>query len=115
MADYSGALKKFRDSGYPNDASGASGPDAQSASTGVRTIKLTDEEVKELSAYSTGPGEEQVCEVSGKLDGNVLRVISVGSPDSGADPMDVNADAEKVMSGFRPGPMMQSQTIPSPS
>lgn len=112
MADYSGALKKFRDSGYPKDTQG---PDAQAQTPGVRTIKLTDEEVKELSAYATGPGEEQVCEVSGTLDGNTLRVISVGSPDSGADPMDANADAEQVMSKFRQGPITQSQTIPSPS
>ena len=115
MPDYSGALKKFRDSGYPKNGDDEGGDDQPSESSGVRTIKLTDDEVKELSSYQKGPGEEQVCEVSGKLEGNVLRVLSVRSP--GGEGPDVNADAEEMMSQFRNGqpPMTQSQTLPSPS
>lgn len=112
MPDYSGALKKFRDSGYPKDDGD---DDEKPESLGVRTIKLTDEEAKELSQYGQ-PGEEVECTVMGKVEGNTLRVMSVRSPSAEGDGNpDVNADAEAVMSRFRPGPMMQSQTIPSPS
>lgn len=113
MADYSGALKKFREDGYPKDK-GEGAPE----SSGVRTLKLTDDESKELAPYQEkfGPGEEMVIEATGKLEGNTFRVVSVRYAQGGEDgSMDANADAEEVMAKFRPGPMMQSQTIPSPS
>jgi len=115
MADYSGALKKFRDSEpvpeggpSPDEAAAGAAPDS------VRTLKLTDDEVKDLESYAGQPGSEQTCTVTGKLEGNTLRVMSV----SGAGQMgpDMNADAEEAMSKYNsPGPMMQSQTVPSPS
>lgn len=112
MADYSGALKKFRDSGYSKDTSddAASGSEPDS----VRNLKLTDDEAKELQSYQKVPGEEQTCQVTGKLEGNTLRVMSV----TGAGMMgpDMDADAEEAMSKYNsPGPMVQSQTVPSPS
>lgn len=116
MADYSGALKKFRDSGYPDKAPALSGDNAAkgAAPESVRTIKLTDEEAQELQSYQAAPGEEQTCQVTGKLEGTTLRVTSV----TGSGPMEpnMNADAEEAMSQYNsPGPMVQSQTVPSPS
>ncbi len=76
MADYSGALKKFRESGYPEDDSE---DDEKSESSGVRTFKLTEEEAKELQPYQEkfGPGEEMVVEATGKLEGTTFRISSV--------------------------------------
>lgn len=85
---------------------------SEPVSSGVRTIKLTDDEAKELSQYGQ-PGEEVECTVMGKVDGTTLRVMSVGSGND--ENPDANADAEAVMSKFRNGPPVQSQTIPSPS
>lgn len=114
MADYSGTLKKFRESGYPKDAGQADENPSDPASSGIRTIKLTDDEAKELG-QSGQPGDEVECTVSGKIEGNTLRVMSVSSPGADDQNPDANADAEAVMSKFRQGPMVQSQTIPSPS
>jgi hypothetical protein len=106
MADYSGALKKFRDGGYPESKDEK--PDDQEQ--GVRVIKLTDDEAKELQSYKEGDGMEQTCEVTGKLEGNTLRVMSVRR--SGGMEPNMDADAAEAMG--KP-PMMQSQTLPSPS
>lgn len=113
MADYSGALKKFRDSGYPKEPDK---PEEDEKSSGVRTIKLSDEEAKELTPYQEkfGPGEEMVIEATGKLEGDVFRVMSVKYAEGKGGGMNMNADAESVMNQMRP-PMMQNQTIPSPS
>lgn len=121
MADYSGALKKFRDGGYPKDK--GTGPDltgdnaaAGAAPESVRTLKLTDDEAKELQSYQAAPGEEQTCQITGKLEGNTFRVMSVSGSGEMGEP-NVNADAEEMMNQFRGGqvPMVQSQTLPSPS
>lgn len=122
MADYSGALKKFRDSGYPKDKetdltgdNAASG--AGDAADTVRNLKLTDDEAKELQSYQSAPGEEQTCQVTGKLEGNTLRVMSVSGSGEMGGGQDVNADAEEMMNQFRgaQAPMVQQQTVPSPS
>lgn len=114
MADYSGALKKFREDGYPKDKG-----DEKPESSGVRTLKLTDEEAKSLEPYQEkfGPGQEMVIEATGKLEGTTFRVMSIQYAEGkgGEGQMDMNADAEEMMSKFRQGPMMQSQTVPSPS
>jgi hypothetical protein len=96
MPDYSGTLKKFRDSGYPKDKSDSD------KETSVRVIKLTDDEAKELESYSQGAGSEQVCEVSGKLEGNTFRVMSV----SGSGDPDMNVGPQEAMAGGAP-PMMR--------
>lgn len=115
MPGFSGALKKFRDEGYPKERS--SGPDEKSETPGVRVLKLTDDEAKELASYSEGDGIEQTCEVTGKLEGNTLRVMSVRSPGADAEGPDLDADAEEAMmkSGMGAPPIVQSQTLPSPS
>lgn len=98
MPDYSGTLKKFRESGYPKESDKPSEPQEQS---GVRSIKLSDEEAKELASYSQDPGQEAQCLVTGKIEGNTLRVMSVKSAGGGGP--DVHADAEEMMSQFRQG------------
>lgn len=119
MADYSGALKKFRDEGYPKDkGTDLTGDNAASGAEpdSVRTLKLTDDEAKELQSYAGAPGEEQTCQITGKLEGNTLRVMSVTGSGMMGEP-NVNADAEEMMNQFRgsQAPMVQSQTVPSPS
>lgn len=115
MPDYSEALKKFRESGYPKDK----GDGGEESSSGVRTIKLTDDEKKSLEPYQQkfGLGEEMVLEVTGRLEDHGFRISSVKYAEGGESEgsMDVNADAEEMMSKYRQGPMMQTQTIPSPS
>jgi hypothetical protein len=118
MPDYSGALKKFRDSGYPKPKAGDEGDqgDAPSADAtaapSVRVIKLTDDEAKELQSYQDSPGAEQVCQVTGKLDGTTFRVMSVSALDAEMEPdMDVSPDE----AGLGDAQMVQSQTMPSPS
>jgi hypothetical protein len=115
MPDYSGALKKFRDSGYSK--TGPEEPEeGKEESSGVRTLKLTDEESKELTPYQEkfGPGQEIVIEATGKLEGNVFRVMSVKYAEGGAP--EGNADAEELMSKYRDEvPTMRMQTSPSPS
>ncbi len=110
MADYSGALKKFRETGYTK--TGGEAPD-KDEDTSVRTIKLTDEEAKELAGAE--PGMEMTCEVTGKLEDNVLRVMTVKK--SGGGGPDVESDAAEMMSKFRDSqaPVTQPQTMPSPS
>jgi hypothetical protein len=111
--DVSGALKSFRDGGY-------GGKDASSEpkeAAGPRTITLTDDEAKELAGYSGGEGAEQECLVTGRLSGSELTVTSVKSSGGGQDDM-----AKEVMDRMggagrlgSPAPMMQNQTMPSPS
>lgn len=93
------SLKKFRDAGYSGRSEPDDGDDEKEESSGVRTIKLTDDEAKELASYGK-PGEEAVCEVSGKIEGNTLRVMSVRAS-GGGRPMDENADAEALMAQMR--------------
>lgn len=115
MADYSGALKKFRDDGYPKakgDGSGSSdAPPETAGPEPVRTIKLMDDEVKALSEGGVDPGSEVTCQITGKLEGNTLRVMSVESTGIQGPDMGVNPDE----AGLGQPPMMQSQTVPSPS
>lgn len=110
MADYSGALKKFRDEGYPkvkgDEPPQTAGPEP------VRTIKLTDDEVKALAGDGLEPGAELTCQITGKLEGSTFRVMSVES--TGIEGPNMDADAAEAM-GKMPPPMVQSQTVPSPS
>ena len=109
MPDYAGTLKKFRESGYPEDE------EEKPESSGVRNIKLTDDEAKDLQPYQK-VGKEIVIEATGELEGTTFRITGGVKYASGAGgEQDVNADAEEVMSKFRPSPMTQSKTIPSPS
>lgn len=104
MPDYSGTLKKFRDEGYPPAKGDDSVPAETAGSDPIRTIKLTDDEVKACSGGDdTQPGAEQTYEVVGKLEGNTLRVMSVSGSQMEGPNMD--ADAAEAM----------RQTMPSPS
>ena len=109
--DVSGALKSFRDGGY----GGKDQASEPKESAGPRTITLTDDEAKELSGYSQAEGSEQECLVTGRLVGSEFTVTSVKSSGGGQDDM-----AKEVMDrmgggGASPVPMMQNQTMPSPS
>lgn len=112
----SGVLKNFRQSGYgggdaPADDSGASSP-------GPRSIKLTGEELKDLQGYGE-PGQEQECLVTGRVGENgeftVTSVRSTGGDDGPAGPGDENDMASQVMGMMGKAPMVQNQTMPSPS
>lgn len=111
MADYSGTLKKFRDEGYPKAKGETDTPPETAGTDSVRTIKLTDDEMKDLSQYNQDPGSEVTCQVTGKLEGNTLRVMSVTN--TGIEGPDMDVDPEEA--GLGQPPMMQSQTVPSPS
>ena len=101
----SDVLKNFRQSGYSKEKE-------SDEHASPRVIKLTDDEIKEVSQYSGGePGGEVKCEVSGRLekDGH-FHVMSVHTSGGG---MDDEKDMAAEVAG-RP-PMMQNQTLPSPS
>ncbi len=114
MPGYSEALQKFRSGGYPE--SNEDKDNESEGPGGVRVIKLSEEEAKELQPYQEkfGPGEEMVIEATGKLEGTSFRVMSVKYAQGGGAP-DENKDAEEMMNKFRAtqGPMMPSQTVPS--
>jgi hypothetical protein len=115
MVDYSGALKKIRDEGYPKAQGNAPTEQPEAATPTARIIKLTDDEAKELQSYSEGEGTEQTCEVTGILDGNKLKVTSVRSPEGMEPDMDDMAEEAMGKSGIGATPMVQNQTLPSPS
>lgn len=105
-------LKNFRNKDY---GSGSSKSD-KNDSGGPRIIKLTDDEMKELQSYQKGPGEEQQCLVTGRLgDSGDFSVTSVHSPNGESTMPDQDQMAQEVMGKMGQPPMMQSQTIPSPS
>lgn len=104
----SDALKSFRKGEYGDKEQPESGGDEPSS---PRVIHLTDDEKKAFEGSSVSPGQEVVCEVSGKLEGDHLHVMSVRASGGGQD---VNADAEAVMSKMR-GPITPMQVQPSPS
>lgn len=108
----SDVLKNFRQGDYGKKDI----PEEKESSDGPRMIKLTDEEVKELQGYQKAPGEEQQCLVSGRLgeDGK-FSVVSVHSPEGGPGPNEEKEMAEKMMGPMGGPPMMQQQTMPSPS
>lgn len=103
-------LKSFRKGDYGEKDDG----NDEEGSSSHRMITLTGEEAKELEPYQEkfGPGQEMVIEATGKLEGDHFHIMSVKyAKDSG---MDVNADAEAVMSKMR-GPITPMQVQPSPS
>lgn len=109
----SDVLKNMRDSGY-GDKPGAKPADDSSESSPAmsRVIKLTDDEMKSLEGSAGAPGEEMTLTVTGKLeeDGS-FSVMNVGAEGGGPD------DAAKQVADGVLGvpPMMQNQTMPSPS
>lgn len=105
---FSDVLQSFRKSGYGPDKS-----EKKDESGGPRLIKLTDEEVKDLQSYQNGSGEEQTCEVTGRLGSNgEFSVISVRNPGGGSGMGNEDEMAAAVMGK---SPVMQNQTMPSPS
>jgi hypothetical protein len=98
----SGVLKGFRDKGY-----GAENVEPDDGDS--RVIKLTDDEVKALAQY--GDGKEATCQVTGRVNGNELTVTSVSAGGGGEN----DEMAEAVMSKMGQAPVMQPQTMPSPS
>lgn len=113
MPGYSGALKKFRENGYSKDESPKE-DDAKESSG--RTIKLTDDERQELSPYAEKfGGDEIVIEVTGRLEDHGFRISSLKYAQGGKEEGPSDADAAELMAKMRGGPVMQSQTIPSPS
>jgi hypothetical protein len=106
----SDALNNMRSQDYGAKPDAGETPEE---SSGVRVIQLTEEEQKELQGYSGKPGEEITCEVSGKLeqDGH-FHVMSVRGTGGGGLDEDAKAVAEGSLGG---APLMQSQTMPSPS
>lgn len=106
----SDVLENFRKEGY----AGKKGKPEESSS-GPRSFKLTDEEVKELQGYAGGPGEEQQCLVTGRMGENgEFSVISVHSP-NGEAPGNEDDMAREMMEKMGKAPMMRPQTMPSPS
>jgi hypothetical protein len=103
---YGDALKNVRNKDYGDDEK-----EKEEGPSSVRIIKLTDDEMKELQQYQGGPGQEQTCEVTGKLeeDGH-FHVMSVHLPGGGGM---TDEDAAKV-AGVEPR-MVNMQTQPSPS
>ena len=100
----SDVLKNFRATDYGKDPGAVDSPDPENPE-GPRSIKLTDEEAKELEGYGE-PGTEQQCLVTGRLDDNgEFTVISVHAPGSSA-PGDENEMAAQVMGkmGMPPSP-----------
>lgn len=104
-------LKSFRDRGYGSGENSGEPEDSK----GPRLITLTDDEAKGLAEYKKEGGDEIVCQVTGRLDGNEFSVISVTAP-GGEEKMPGNEDemAAKVMGMMGKPPMMQNQTMPSP-
>lgn len=106
----SDVLKSFRKDGY--------GPEKDSSdkeeSAGPRMIKLTDDEKK---SFGEGDGSEVTCQVTGRYSDGEFSVISVQGPsEEGKGPGDENEMAAKVMGMMGGGaPMVQNQTMPSPS
>ena len=107
----SDVLKSFRKEGYGDKG----GNDDKETPQGRRSFKLTDDEVKELQGYSQGPGMEQKCLVTGRLgeDGE-FSVTSVHSS-GGEGPGNEDEMAKEMMAKMGNAPVMQSQTMPSPS
>lgn len=106
----SDVLKGLRSKGYGSEK----GPSEEKESSGgPRMIKLTDDEIKELSQYKEGEGQEIHCEVTGRLNGSEFSVSSVRS--SGGGNNDEQEMAEKMMGPSGGVPLMQMQTMPSPS
>jgi hypothetical protein len=107
----SDVLKGFRKDDYKGKEK-----EEKSDSPGPRMIKLTDDEAKELQGYQKGPGMEQDCLVTGRLgEGGEFTVTSVRSPEGGApDPDGMASELMNKMRGGMP-PVMQNQTMPSPS
>lgn len=109
----SDALKQYRDSGYGGKKEDSGEGQKEKTS---RVINLTDDEVKSLQPYAEKfQGDDIVAEVTGRLEGSHFHVMSVKYAEGGSGEPDVNADAEQVMAKYRMGPMVQSQTVPSPS
>lgn len=106
----SDVLKNLRSSGYTKTQDDKTSKDVPES---PRIIRLMDDEVKALEPTQKGPGEEIVCEVSGKLekDGH-FHVMSVRAPGGGG--MDDEKGMAAEVAGQAP-PMMQQQTMPSPS
>lgn len=100
------SLKSFRKGGYGADKQDDGGGE-KSPSSGPRSFKLTDEEIKEISAYSQGEGMEQECLVTGRLgpDGE-FSVSSVHSP-SGNEKEEMGA----AMAGPQGGPPMMQMPM----
>jgi hypothetical protein len=104
------ALQSLRKSGYgakPSEPE-SDGEGKSEGSAAPRLIKLTPEEMRYVA--SQGGGGEVTCEVKGRLekDGS-LRVLSVSAPGGGEE-----KDMAAQMMGGMP-PMMQPQTVASPS
>src|ERR1700751_5083053 len=104
------ALDHLRTSDYGGDSK-----DKPSEKEGVRVLKLSEPEAKELAGYQEkmGPGSEMVIEDTGKLEGDHFHVMSVKYAQGGGG-QDTNADAEAVMDKMRGIPMMAPQVQPSP-
>lgn len=109
----SDVLKGFRSSGYEKKEDAPQ--EKEKESSGVRTLKLTDDEAKEIAGYQQGPGQELTCEITGKLeDDGHFHVMSVHLP--GGSQGDMNEMAKSVAGSSLGGtPMMNMQTQPSPS
>jgi hypothetical protein len=106
-------LKSFREGGYGKkpDENG----DSEEMSGGMRTIKLTDSELKELQAYASSEGGEQECLVTGRLGpDNSFSVTSVRNPEGSTMP-DQDQMAQEMMNKMDNAPVRQGQTMPSPS
>jgi len=109
-------LKNFRATDYGKDPGAAPDPGSSDpkAPEGPRSIKLTDEEAKDLQNYGE-PGTEQQCLVTGRLDDKgEFTVISVQGQ-GGPGPGDENDMAAQVMGKMGMPPTVQQQTMPSPS
>lgn len=103
----SDVLKNFRGSGYSQEPEGK-----EKGGDGPRVIRLTDDEMKEVSQYANAkPGEEVTCEISGRLekDGH-FHVMSVRPTGGG-----MNEEKDMAAEVAGQPPMSRMQVAPSPS
>jgi hypothetical protein len=101
----SGVLQGFRKGGYGEKPS--SPEKEKDGGGGPRLIKLTDDEAKSIGQGQ--PGGEVTVQVSGRLEGSSLTVMSV----QGSSTMPDQEGMAAQVAGQ--APVMRNQTAPSPS
>lgn len=100
----SDVLQGFRKGGYGEKPSF---PEKGEDGGGPRLIKLTDDEAKSLSQGQ--PGGDVTVQVTGRLEGSSLTVMSVQGSSTMPDQEGMSAQVAGQ------APMMRNQTAPSPS
>lgn len=107
-------LKGMRSSGYSKkmEMPEKEEKDDSESDSGPRTIMLSDDEIKSLG-QSAKPGEDVEIKISGKLENDGHFHIMSVEPASTMPDDDMKEMAAKV-AGMQ-APMVQNQTMPSPS